>query len=278
MKNNSDMDVINEHLESAVERMPTTIEVVKKLAEGSKAERISVTLARQIEPRQRLESPARDHTFYSLEGFAQYLNGCASSNLVILADAETGRMTATLDEDQSEGFETITFEPRLHPLYAPWHQVYGKPTPIKELARFIMANRRTVAEPEDLLHDLSQITVSRHVTINDGTGPHSLNGVMVETKIQKTERTELAVDLPDEIILEVPIFLEGKPCSIDVDLMLEAQEDGTVYATLTSSDAEHKRILAIAAMPSCPWARSTTPTGSTCVKAGLQRLERNGIR
>jgi hypothetical protein len=249
MKYEERQDAINEHLESAVERAPTTVEVIKKLTEGGKAEKYTVTLVRQFEPPQRAETPARDHTFFSLNGLAEYLADSGTSNLLVLAEADSGEMTAVLDEDEPSGLEAIRFKPTLHPLYSPWAKAYNKPMPIKEFARFVMANRRTVVEPdvESLLHSLTQITVSRKVTINDGVGPHTLNGVMVETKIQGNTSEE-PVDLPNNLVIEVPMFLEGRTLSIDVDLMLETDEDGGVFATLLSSDAEHKRVLAIEAM------------------------------
>ncbi len=87
--------------------------------------------------------------------------------------------------------------------------------------------------------------VNEHLEEATERAPTTVEVVKKIAEGSKAERISVTLA---RIVLECPMFLEANPCSIDVDLMLEADSDGTVYATLASSDAEHKRVLAIERM------------------------------
>jgi hypothetical protein len=239
-------DLVNGHLEQVQPGVPTTVEIVKKLAEAGKAEKIHVTLSRQIEEPQRAESPSRAHRFFSLGGFSAYLSKYGSQAMTVLADPDTGDMAAVLDEQTDDGYEVVTFSPRLHPLYAPWKCSYGQTVQIKYLARFIIANRSVVVTPapDRLANLFKQVQVSKRVTLNEGTGADAVNGVMCQTKIQGREANQLT-PLPETIRIECPMFVDSEPQEIQIDLLLEVADDETVCATLVSADADVKRVLAI---------------------------------
>jgi hypothetical protein len=244
-----DKDMVNAHLEEARAGTPTTVEVVKKLSQGTKAERLEVTFARRVETPIRAESPARAHWFQSLDGFIKYV-AQRGTQPVVLADAVTGAMAAVLDESAADGFEIVRFSPCLHPLYSPWQQRYGTAMGMKDLARFVIQNCGIVREPapSSLMARLKQIQVSKHVTVYEGMGNRSLKGVVCTTKIQGKEENEVA-ELPEVLVLECPMFVGSPALKIEVDLLLEVADDsGQVQATLTSADADYKRVLAIQAM------------------------------
>lgn len=250
MGNPETQDLVNAHLEMVQAGAPTTVEIVKKLADASKAEKIHVTLKRPIETPQRTESPARAHRFFSLEGYAAYLKKYGGTQMTVLADPNSGDMAAVLDEDTADGYEVVTFSPRVHPLYAPWQVAYGRATRIKDLAKFIIANRSVITAPaaDRLAALFKQVQVSKSVKIMEGTGAEAVNGVLVATKIQGRESNQ-TVPLPEAIWLTCPMFVDSGAMDIQVDLLLEVNNtDESVYGTLVSADADDKRVLAVEKM------------------------------
>ncbi|MBN1510567.1 MAG: DUF2303 family protein [Phycisphaerae bacterium] len=245
MKHKYEKDILNEHLEGAEPGVPTTIEVARKLLDDNKRERVSVTLRRTIQTPIRAESPARAHRFASVEGFCQYLECYGSQDLVILANAETGEMAAVLDESRREGFEIVRFVPCMHPVYAPWQGIFGRPQALKEMARFVIAHRNVVRWPnvETLVGQLKQIQVSRQTTMHDGIGSEAVRGFTCVTRIQGKESNQVA-RLPERLGIECPLFVSGGPLPIEIDVLYEADDDG-VEVRMVSADADHQRVVAI---------------------------------
>jgi hypothetical protein len=254
-------DLVNAHLETLRAGAPTTVELVKKLTDAGKAEKINVTFTRQVDEPQRTESPARAHRFFALSGFVDYLRKHGGSSVTALADADSGDMAAVLEEDTTYGYEVVTFSPRLHPLYAPWQQSFGVSVKAKELAQFLIANRCVVISPspDRLVSLFKQVQVSKSVRMLEGTGKEAINGVMCTTKIQGREDNQVT-PLPETILIECPMFVDSEPQKIQIDLLLEVHEDDHVYTTLVSADANVKRIQAIESM--LDRLRATLPTAT----------------
>lgn len=89
----------------------------------------------------KLESQARNHTFYDEDVCAEYLKKYGSKNTVILADIGEQVIQCVLDEKAPTGFEILTLKPKIHPLFEPYANL---PMVIqaKDFAAFIMRQRR----------------------------------------------------------------------------------------------------------------------------------------
>jgi hypothetical protein len=248
MKKEQPQDYLNAHLESVTERMPTTVEVAKTiLGEGAKGkEHVEITLRREVLPRIRAESPARAHVFHCLDGFMRYLD-THGREILVLASPQSGQMSAVLDEGSQDGYEIVHYGPASHPLWLPWlRQIEGqKILTLKELAVFLISNRKIIVRPnpESLVEQLKQIQVGKQITMHEGIGAQSVRGFTCVTRIQGKDSNQLA-ELPERLVVETPLFFDGEPLPIEVDLLFAAEEEG-VAVTLASADAEYKRVLAL---------------------------------
>jgi len=232
-------DVINKFLNGVMPGKPTTVEVVKGLVHGK--EEITVNLRRPPEEPLRRESPPRAHTFNSIDGFAAYLSRYGTENVLVLADPDTGEMAAVLDERAVNGFETVYFEPKLHPLYKPWQNLMHDLTQIKAFAQFIQSHKETLAmDHQTICAVFQQIRVSKNITVQQGVGARSTNGIMCETVIQGQLRNA-PVELPDRLAIHCPMFVDTPEVEIVLDLMIDGDGDD-VRVRVTSSDAENKRV------------------------------------
>lgn len=195
----------------------------------------------------RLESPRRCHVFYEAGSLAVYLDKYKTDNTVVMADPQERTIYATLDEKAVDGFEVLVLRPQVHPLFAPWQAVIGKTVRMTDFAEFIMRNRRSIANPNGkaLALTFSQITAAISVTVHRGRGTKVLNGVLVKTEIQGQETTD-PVELPDELTLEVPLYVGTKAMPLTCDLLLSTatDDDGEheVVVNVTSSELEEARV------------------------------------
>lgn len=198
----------------------------------------------------RKESPRRCHTFHDATGFAAYISKYKTEDTVIMANIPNEVIEATLDEKAKYGFETVTLEPITHPLFMPWVPVIDKREnmEIGAFADFLTVNRRAIAEPEgkELIAILSQIKVSKKITIQRGFGVHAVNSIMCELDIMGETKSE-PVELPDTIKLLLPLYVSTTPEIIEVDLTIFA-DDQNVYVRCSSADLIEKRIRAFEEM------------------------------
>ena len=235
-------DAINGFLEQLARTHNNTVEVAKRLLDGT--EHVEVTFKQEVVQPIRAESPPRAHVFWSVDGFIEYLQKYATNDLVVLADPTTGEMQAVLDETAATGFEGVSFEPLYHPLFGPWSDwIGGAPRDIKAFAKFVLVQRHVIVEPDPrmLAMMLSQIRVSKKVEAATGFGAESTNGVMIETKI-KGQVQSTVVDLPETIVIECPVFMDCEPARMDVSLVVE--DAGGVMVQLISSDVEREKVAA----------------------------------
>ena len=193
----------------------------------------------------RAETKARGHMFFAVEGFADYLVKHGNEGTLILANPTEQAITAILDERVKDGIEEISFEPQVHPLFAPWEHVIGKPVLLSEFVDFIRNNRRQISEPEgrELAMLLSQVRASINVSIYEGKGTKSINGVVVETKIQGQSKEEV-VELPDRLTLRVPLYVgtEVQDINLDLNLGVAGNEDRkSVVIQLSAADLAEAR-------------------------------------
>ncbi len=235
-------DAINGFLEQLARTHNNTVEVAKRLLDGT--EHVEVTFKQEVVQPIRAESPPRAHVFWSVDGFIEYLQKYATNDLVVLADPTTGEMQAVLDETAATGFEGVSFEPLYHPLFSPWSDwIGGAPRDIKAFAKFVLGQRHVIVEPDPrmLAMMLSQIRVSKKVEAATGFGAESTNGVMIETKI-KGQVQSTVVDLPETIVIECPVSMDCEPARMEVSLVVE--DAGGVMVQLISSDVEREKVAA----------------------------------
>jgi hypothetical protein len=241
------IDAINGYLEAAGVNAKRSVDVAREVLEGK--DHMTVTFRQEIAEPKRSESPKRAHVFYTTDGFCAYLKKFGSANVVILADPASGCARAVLNETSPCGFETVSFEPMIHPMWKPWrdHLAFGDLS-VKTFAKFVAGQGHVIRspDPKQLLMVLSQVRLSKNVTVESGMGARSLNGVMVETSVQGKSATQM-VDLPERIVVHCPMFWDTEPEDIAVDVLVDVNGD-EVNVLLTSSDAESKRIQQIETM------------------------------
>lgn len=198
---------------------------------------------------ERVESPPRAHEFHEAAGFASYLAAHGGESPVVFADQPASRIHAVLDERADKGFEVVTCVPKDHPLWAPWAALIGRKVPLKDFAAFVVANRRPIAAPDGrgLARLLSQVRGAVSVEIHQGRGRESVNGLIVRAKVQGVEKGE-PVDLPETIVLDVPLYVATAPVKVEIDLTVDANEKGDVSVALASAGAEVAKVEAFAAM------------------------------
>lgn len=242
----AEKDLVNGFLDRVNSMQDRSVDVVKGIIEGK--EHVTVTFQKNVMEPEREESPRRAHVFSVPDGFCAYLQKYGSDDIVVLANAETGVAQAVLDETSAVGFETITFEPKVHPLWAPWKGLIGSKVRVKDFARFVAGQGHviTIPSPKMLLMTLAQVRLSKNVTIESGFGQKALNGIMVESVIKGNSVTN-PIELPDQIVVHCPMFYGTEAVDIAVDLLVDACGD-EVLVNITSADAEVKRIEQIEGM------------------------------
>lgn len=232
-------------LREIVSGQASAVEIARKVLEDGK-EQVTFTIRQEPVLPVRVESPPRGHVFHDVGGFADYLAAYGGANTVVLADATGETISAVLDEEASEGFEIVTFHPLVHPLMLPWLQFLGDPQglEVRALAEFVLANRRSVVEPDprELVLLLGQVRASKHVTLEYGRGDLGVNGMMVETTIQGKSQTQ-PVSLSEMIRIRAPLYVETPEITAEIDLLASAAGDPTrVTVRGVSADIALRRV------------------------------------
>jgi len=265
---------LDDLLRNVVEGQATALTVAKEvldLGDGDKADSVSLVVEQRVlqpEPPQqwqRIESPGRGHVFHDVEGFVAYLQKYRTDDTLVLANAESCEVEAILNEASDDGFEIVTLVPLIHPVLEPWHTVIGKTMPVLDFATHCMTHRRCIstyegraggADPQagkELAFMLSQVTADSVMTLNRGQGARSINGIVVETKIQGELRSE-PVDIPDSITVLCPIFIGTPSVPIEFDLLVTKRKDDIVVHVTSSTmlqskcDVFHEMIGAMASL------------------------------
>ncbi len=192
---------------------------------------------------------ARCHLFNDITTFAGYLKREADAEgAIVLACVDERVITAVLDENDDRDNETIRFAAIEHPLFVPWGGLLENPMGVVDFALFAMKHRRAIIDPDgrELAMTFSQVKMSKAVSIFTGVGKKSLNGVMVDVEIAG-ERKGMVVDLPETIVIEVPLFVGTSPQRIEIDLLV-TNRGNNVVVYCTAADVERQRIVAFEEM------------------------------
>ncbi|GAA5510021.1 hypothetical protein [Novipirellula caenicola] len=225
----------------------TIIDVINEVGDDGIPIKRIVHGNRRLQPeppteREVARAKARDHEFHSIDAFCGYLSReCEVLSSLVLADVDSERMRATLDESAESDREFVQFAATTHPLFRPWLDLVDTSTPVLDFALFAMRYRSAIVQPDgrELALTFSQIKSSKTITKKSGVGAKTLNGVMVETVIG-SERHEVAVELPERMTICVPLFLDTDPVDVDLDLLVTDTPNGIVVFVAAPSLQEAK--------------------------------------
>ena len=245
---------LREVLRQIAEGHETAIDVVNEvMGEGDDATPIKTLVIRQrrVNPEPPMlpvkdRSPKREHEFYDVPGFVNYLGRYGDENTVVLADPASETVFAVLNERAFDGFEVVTFKPQVHPLAAPWLEMLDRVTPIRSFVDFLVGNKRQIVAPDarDLVMTLQQVKMSRQVELFQGMGKHSVNGLKVTMDIAG-ESKGTTLELPDELTINVPLYVGHTACQdIIIDLMVDGNEKLGVVVVMKSADMATSRVAA----------------------------------
>lgn len=208
-----------------------------------------VTLALKRIPKleaEKARSPARCHVFYEAATFAAYLAKYGSKDVVVWADPVGEEFHASLDEKAERGFEHVSMEPQIHPLWAPWANLLARRTvPLDDFARHLSENRRTIHVPDarTLAYLFGQVKAAVSVEIHRGRGKDAVNGVIVRTKVQGAEQGKPdLVEIPDEIVVRSSLYVQTAQREIGLDLLVDATADGKVMVTVTAGTLAEAKV------------------------------------
>jgi hypothetical protein len=193
---------------------------------------------------------AREHVFHSLDQFGLYLvREAKKDSCVVLADVDSRRINAVLDESDEYDREAIEFEAKTHPLFEPWETLIGKSVGVLEFALHVMQYRSAVSKPDgrELALMFSQVKSSKSVTKRVGVGPKALNGVMIQMQIG-SETKDVDADLPESITIDVPLFLDTDPVEVTLDLLVYENRNSELVVGVTAPNLEAARIAAFEQM------------------------------
>lgn len=236
-------DAVNCFLDGVNVYEDRTVDVVKKVLDGK--DHVTLTFKMEVVEPARAESPRRNHVFRTPDGFCDYLKKYGGEDIVVLADPISGTATAVLNERAVTGFEVVEFKPMLHPFWMPWEKaIYGggDDYPVKPFARFIAGQGHVIKspDPKQLFMLLSQVRLSKKVTVEHGVGSGSVNGVMVENEV-KGQSSKQPVEIPQQIMIHCPMFWGQEAVDIMIDVLVDPRGE-QVYIVLNSADAEAKKV------------------------------------
>lgn len=252
--NQEPMDGFGEMIRKVAEGQETAFNLVTDLDGGRKLvverRKLMPELPQQLPVADIARAKARNHVFYDVTAFGNYLNRCGSTDrTLILADVAKQTIVAVLDETTETDRETVALKTVQHPLFFPWANLLNKAIKVVEFSLFIMQNRRAVLVPDgrELAMVFQQIKMSKAVTVQTGIGKKALNGVMVDMEIAGEKRGSL-VELPDSIEILVPLFVGTNPQKVIIDLLVTANSNDEVVVYCTASDVEAAKIAAFEEM------------------------------
>lgn len=195
-------------------------------------------LPEEPRPPKRAESLARGHVFYEIDGFIEYLKKYGGEKTVIFADPQAGIVQATLDETAANGREVLMFKPMLHPQWKPWDELIEESKiTLQQFLEHCSNNRRGISSPNprDLVLMFSQVNACSKVEVMQGQGKNSINGVVIKTEIKGAENSTFE-ELPDTLVLDLPIYVGTQPATIEIDITLSARPGEGVNVTLAAGD------------------------------------------
>jgi hypothetical protein len=245
--NSMTMDTIGDLLRKVSDGHETVFDLSEEADGGT---RISIE-RRQLQPERIVidedlplaRDPARAHVFHDIAALGEYCNRWAiDKQSLALACYDSQIISVILDESLASGRETVTFQAKIHPLFAPWAAMLDRPQDVIDFSVFAQKYRRSIVKPDgrEVALLFSQIKMSKTVEVFRGKGVKSLNGVMVHIEIGGVKQDNI-LELPEEIEIECPIFIGADPVRIILDVLV-TDRDEEVVVYLTSPDLAEAKV------------------------------------
>lgn len=237
-------NVLDQFVKAVGQNENNSINVVKKVLDDGK-ENVTINLQRTNVMPERMESPARAHIFHDAEGFIEYLKSNRTQKTLVLADIDNICVSAVLDDNAKNGFETIKLYPPLHPKFALLEEtLLNKKMGIATFARAVMRNRAIIKDTasvtaKDLAMAMQQITVASETTQSVGIGKVAINGVVCKTEISAGTAEE-KIELPNSFEVEVPIYLNTKSKRFGIDITISTSR-GEIIVDVDCPELEVKK-------------------------------------
>lgn len=239
------MDEISEILSQVARGQCNAITIARDMEGPGKAS-VAVNMKQERVMPERMESPARAHTFHTAEGFIEYVKAEKTERTLVLADITRACVNAILNDRAKHGFEGVSLEPALDPRFALLTKtlLHGNPTPIAEFALAVMRNRNVMAghpaKAQQLAILMQQITVSSEITACSADLGIGLNGVLCKTSVKAGEG-KTQVNIPSSIAVKLPIYLNTPEVEFDLDITLSATRNGEVIVSIDAPELELRK-------------------------------------
>lgn len=189
----------------------------------------------------RMPSPARSHVFFDVEGFVQFIHDNkpkVSRHMIIFADAVAVEIDVILDDRAENGFERATLRPPYHPEFILLNDaLLDKSLPIASFAQGVMRNRKVIKDTDSqdarsIAMAMQQLTVATAIVQAIGDGKTSMNGLMTTTSVTTgTPEAKERLDLPDSLLVELPIYLNTEPVTFEIDITISTKNREVVAIT-----------------------------------------------
>ena len=237
-------DSIKSFMEEVRDGESNVLNVVEKLSDGTISKNRELSLSRRLVMPDRMESPPRQHEFYSVTGFVEYLKKVKTAGSLVMGDVTNGNIVAILDESEKRGIEILTLKPQPHPEYELLYTMLNRRMEISKFAELAMRNRRALGKDEDDGRDfamlMQQITISSKVTACIGSGKKAVNGLMCTTEVVSGTSGTALVEIPDTVKASVPLYVERPVREFTLDLTVVADQE----SALITADATELKVLA----------------------------------
>ena len=218
------------------------ITVSKELLPDGK-EGVTLDLRRSKVMPERMESPPRAHVFYDVESFVLFVKKNKTKNTLVAADVIAGVIEAVLDDKAEKGFEDVCLRPALFPAFELLSGMIGRQLDITEFAKQVMRNRSVLGDEPDQGRQyallMQQVTVASSIKACVGSGRKSVNGVMCTTEVKGGSGEDL-VELPDALIVNVPLYVNRPSLRFLIDITVMASSRGEVAVR---TDAPELKVL-----------------------------------
>lgn len=232
-------DIINDIFAAVKKGQENIVEVARQITDGNESIKFSVSNKAvlpeiaQVPPR--MESPKRAHNFTCAGGLMKYLEKYKTEDTVIFIDAGNFKAAVVINEKSADGFEVFLMTPQTHNLIVPWFGLVNSPRPVSllDFSDFLLTNRKVIVSTgcglcsRELAVAMSQVKFSKKTDIQIGRGKNSINSVSVQTTIGAEKKTDI-IDLPDEIIIKAPIFINTEPVEVTIDCVYDVVDEHPV--------------------------------------------------
>jgi len=240
------MNDVDEAIKNVKKNEVSAVSLAKELLKDGKEE-VRVVLERQKMMPERMESPARNHVFYDVEGFTEFLVANKTKQTIVFADVSNVVVYAVLDDTSERGFEKVSLQPPYHPKFSLLNEALLNQTlPIADFAQAVIRNRGVIKNTngqsaQSIALIMQQITIASETKQFIGDGKTASNGLVTTTKITAgSPEAKEQLQIPDSFQVELPIYLNTAPKIFGIDITISSKR-GEVLAIVDCPELEVKK-------------------------------------